>query len=83
MGRYGNKRVALVRSLKLGGSWRMCVPVVDAKGRVSPEFVKVEGKKLAVPQNTPSRWYLSWYEAGRKKWQKVLQPFPARRYNGA
>lgn len=71
MARYGNKRVALLRSVKLEGSWRMCVPHVDAKGRVSPEFVKVQGKRLAVSPDTPSRWYLSWYEAGRKKWQKV------------
>jgi hypothetical protein len=71
MARYGNRRVALLRSVKLEGSWRMCVPHVDAKGRVSPELVKVKGKRLTVSPETPSRWYLSWYEAGRKKWQKV------------
>lgn len=70
MARYRNKRVALLRSVKLEGSWRMCVPHVDTKGRVSPEFVKVLGKKVTVSPGTPSRWYLSWYEAGRKKWQK-------------
>jgi len=71
MARYGNRRVALLRSVKLEGSWRMCVPHVDTKGRVSPELVKVKGKRLNVSPETPSRWYLSWYEAGRKKWQKV------------
>jgi integrase len=49
----------------------MCVPHVDPKGRVSPELVRVKGKRVTVTPSTPSRWYLSWYEAGRKKWQKV------------
>ena len=34
-------------------------------------MVKVKGKRVTVSPGTPSRWYLSWYEAGRKKWQKV------------
>lgn len=70
-----NKRVAVVRSIKIEGKWRYCSPWENTKGRkektsLSPDYVNYpKGQKFLVPMGTASRWYISWYEGRKRKWE--------------
>jgi len=51
-----NRRVRLVRSVKLNGVWKFLNPI--------------KAQRLRIP-NSEGRWYISWREGSKKKWQKA------------
>jgi hypothetical protein len=51
-----NRKVRVVRSVKLDGKWK---------------FLTLErGRKLRIP-NTEGRWYISWREGSRTRWERA------------
>ena len=67
----GNRKVAIVRSVKLGGKWIYCGPAKTAGGRLSSEQVYRKGKLFTVPAGTITRWYVTYYEGTRKIWKRI------------
>jgi integrase len=65
-----NRRVALIRAVKIDGKWKYLSPVVSEKGTVSPEFVWLKGKKTYVSGGV---WYIRWYE-GKRQIGKMCGP---------
>ncbi len=63
-----NRRVALIRTVKIDGKWKYLAPVVSEKGRISPEFVVLDGKPTRVSGGI---YYISWY-VGRKSNSNVV-----------
>jgi hypothetical protein len=70
-----NRKVAIVRSLKLEGSrnWTHTRPLITSKGRkekepVSPDYVILKRVRFLVPMGTPSKWRIMFYEGARQKW---------------
>ena len=51
-----NRRVRLVRSVKLNGVWKFLNPIKAQRLRIA---------------NSEGRWYISWREGSKKKWQKA------------
>jgi hypothetical protein len=64
-----NKRVRLVRNVKLDGKASFVAPVVTPAGVTSSEMVQYKGRKLRVP-STDGHWYIRWNEGRRAKWQR-------------
>lgn len=62
-----NRRVAIVRAVKIDGKWKYLAPTVSDKGRVSPEFVLLNGQPTRVSGGV---YYISWYEGTRKKFKR-------------
>ena len=65
-----NRRVTLVRRIRLNGCWQYLQPVISDHGRVSPELVKMNGQTVNVSGGV---WYIAWYE-GTKKKRKPIGP---------
>jgi len=65
-----NRRVALIRAVKIDGKWKYLSPVVSDKGTVSPEFVWLKGKKTYASGGV---WYIRWYE-GKRQIGKMCGP---------
>lgn len=63
-----NKRVGLVRRVRVDGSWKYLQPFVSERGRTSPDLVKINGGITSV---TGGFWYLTWYEGSKKRRQPV------------
>lgn len=59
-----NRRVRIIRRVRMDGRWVYVSPVVSAKGRVSPELVVVDGRQVRVDGGV---WYITWYEGTRKR----------------
>jgi len=51
-----NRRVRLVRSVKLNGVWKFLNPI--------------KAQRLRIP-NSEGRWYISWREGSKKKWERA------------
>ena len=64
-----NRRVRVVRSLKIDGKAVFCAPDTTPKGAISSEFVIYKGRKLKFPP-AEGRWYLRWEEGSKPKWQR-------------
>jgi integrase len=67
-----NRKVALVRSLKLNGKWIHTRPFVSLKGRsekerVSPDYVILKKQKFLVPVGTPTKWKVFFYQGQRQR----------------
>jgi len=63
-----NRRVRVVRSLKIDGKAVFCAPDTTPKGAISSELIIYKGRKLKFPPDA-GRWYLRW-EEGKPKWQR-------------
>jgi integrase len=63
-----NKKVSLVRRVKIDGRWRFLSPVVSPKGTVSPELAKL-GKQQALLSG--GVWFIVWHDAGKKMRKSV------------
>ncbi len=64
-----NRRVRLVRNVKLNGKPTFVAPVITPKGSVSTEMVLYKGQRLKVPTDA-GIWYIRWEEGHRPKWQR-------------
>ena len=64
-----NRRVRVVRSLKIDGKAVFFAPDTTPKGAISGELIKYKGRKLKVPL-TEGRWYIRWEEGHKPKWQR-------------
>jgi hypothetical protein len=64
-----NRRVRVVRSLKIDGKAVFCAPDTTPKGAISSEFVLYKGQRLKFAP-TEGRWYLRWEEGHKPKWQR-------------
>jgi integrase/recombinase XerD len=64
-----NRRVRVVRSLKIDGKAVFCAPDTTPKGAISSEIVLYKGRKLKFPPDE-GRWYLRWEEGSKPKWQR-------------
>jgi hypothetical protein len=56
-----NRRVRLVRNVKLNGKPTFVTPVITPKGSVSNEMVLYKGQRLKVPADA-GIWYIRWEE---------------------
>ncbi len=70
-----NRRVRVVRSLKIDGKAVFCAPGTTPKGAISSEFVIYKGRKLKFPP-AEGRWYLRWEEGSkpagvRARWRNL------------
>jgi integrase len=64
-----NKRVRLVRNVKVNGKPTFVAPVITPKGSVSTEMVLYKGQRLTV-RTDAGIWYIRWEEGHRPKWQR-------------
>jgi hypothetical protein len=64
-----NRRVRLVRNVKVNGQPTFVAPVITPKGSVSTEMVLYKGQRLKVPADA-GIWYIRWEEGHRPKWQR-------------
>ena len=62
-------RVNIIKRIKLGSKWPFA-PVVEHNGRIVRDRVWVAGKEEHHPEG---RYYLEWYEAGRRRRKPVLK----------
>ena len=66
-----NRKVAIVRSIKLGDKWIYCSPAKTAGGRLSSDQVYLKTKLFRVPADTITRWYVTYYEGTKKIWKRI------------
>ena len=64
-----NRRVRVVRNVKLNGKPTFVAPVTTPKGAVSSEMVLYKGQRLTV-RSDAGIWYIRWEEGHRPKWQR-------------
>ena len=64
-----NRRVRVVRSLKIKGKAVFCAPDTTPKGAISSEIVLYKGQQLKFPPSE-GRWYIRWEEGSNPKWQR-------------
>jgi integrase len=65
-----NKRVRLVRNVKLNGRPTFVAPDITPKGVISAEMVRYKGQRIKVPA-TAGNWYIRWEEGNQPKWQRA------------
>ncbi|MGA8190086.1 MAG: hypothetical protein WB776_19340, partial [Candidatus Sulfotelmatobacter sp.] len=65
-----NRRVRLVRSVKINGKAVFCAPETTPKGSISSEIVLYKGQRLKIPASE-GRWYIRWEEGNKPKWQRA------------
>jgi integrase/recombinase XerD len=63
---YAN-RVNIIKMVKIDGKWPFA-PVVERKGKIVRDHVLVDGKDEHHPEG---RYYLEWYEGGKKRRQPI------------
>ena len=64
-----NRRVRIVRSVKINGKATFCAPDITPRGVVSSEIVRYKGQKLKFPA-AEGRWYIRWEEGDKPRWQR-------------
>jgi integrase/recombinase XerD len=63
------ERVNIIKMVKVAGRW-LFAPVVERNGRIIRDRVWVSGHEEHHPEG---RYYLEWYEAGRRRRQPVAK----------
>ena len=61
--KHYDDRVNVIKRIKLGTKWPFA-PVVEHNGRIVRDHVMVAGQDEHHPEG---RYYLEWYEAGRRR----------------
>jgi len=64
-----NRRIRLVRNVKLNGKPTFVAPVITPKGSVSIEMVLYKGQHIKVPAEH-GNWYIRWEDGDKPKWQR-------------
>jgi hypothetical protein len=60
-------RVNVIKMIKIDGKWPFA-PVIERNGKIVRDHVLVNGKDEHHPEG---RYYLEWYEAGKKRRQPI------------
>jgi hypothetical protein len=63
------ERVNIIKMVKVAGKWPFA-PVVERNGRIIRDHVWVSGHE---EHHHDGRYYLEWYEAGRRRWKPVAK----------